>query len=182
MKKNLFFAALLCACLFAGVKTNAQSVTANVSVTLADVLDIHIGTASGTSATIPAFNFNSATAYQDGVTQEFNDHLFVVASKAFQIKVSSTDLTYLTNTISAAGLTVLGANGSTGATGLPAGTTYATLSSLSSTPTAFITATGGTSLYKYKVSYIAGGAGRASEFLGKANGTYSATITYTIEP
>lgn len=162
------------------------SVTATLSVTLSDILDIHIGSASGTNASVSFPGFSSATAYQNGVQSVQNDHLYIIASKGFTIQVSSTNLTSgaspdANHTISAAGINVVGADGSQGTTNKPSGTTYNNVN-LATTAANLIVATGGTPLYKYKVTYTLGGGTRATNFINKAAGTYTATVTYTIIP
>ncbi len=187
MKKTLITTMILFTCVASNFSSKAQgngSVTANITVTLADVLDIHIASAVGNNTNVPAFAFNTPAAYQNGVQQALADHLFVVASKAFQIKVAiGADLNDGNgNLIPAAAVTVLAADGSSGNSGKPAGTTYAPAVALSTTATQILTTTGGTALYKFNVTYTAGGGSNASHFLGKPNGNYTATVTYTIEP
>jgi hypothetical protein len=184
--KKIVLPALLAIGSLVGLTANAQ-VTGSLSVTLNSVLDIHIGSASGTDAAVNIPAFSNADAYTNGVQWPMQDHLFIVASKGFQIKAASTDLTTgaagPTETISAAGINILGADGSTGSTGKPAGTSYGTGIDLSNTATAFISATGGTPTYAYKVTYtLGGGTTRAPLFIGKATGAYTATVTYTIVP
>ncbi|MET0393990.1 MAG: hypothetical protein ABW019_12650 [Chitinophagaceae bacterium] len=171
-----------------GLFANAQNaaVTATLSVTLSDIMDIHIGSASGTSTAVSFPGFSTATAYQNGVQSVQNDHLYIIASKGFTIQVSSTNLTSgaspdANHTISAAGINVVGADGSQGTTNKPSGTTYNNIN-LSTTAANLIVATGGTPLYKYKVTYTLGGGTRATNFINKAAGTYTATVTYTIIP
>lgn len=167
-------------------KAQNSSVTATVSVALSDVLDIHIGSASGTTASVSLPAFNTASAYQNGVQAVQADHLYLIASKAFTIQASSTALTSgaspdAAHTISAAGMNILGSDGSQGSTNKPTGTTYNSID-LTTTAASFIVTAGGTPLYKYSVTYTLGGGSRASYFINKATGTYSATVTYTIIP
>jgi hypothetical protein len=188
MKKILQSVLLLSAafCVNLCAKAQNSSVTATLSVTLSDVLDIHVGSAVGTNAAVTLPQFNSASAYQNGVQSIQNDHLYIIASKGFTIQASSTNLTSgaspdANHTISANSINIAGADGSQGATNKPSGTTYNTID-LATTASSFIVTTGGTPLYKYKVTYTLGGGSRATNFINKATGTYTATVTYTIIP
>lgn len=172
---------------FIGLTAQAQNgtATASVSAVLSDILDVHIGGAANTTATVSAANFNTAAAYLDGVSVPQDNHLYVVASKSFTIKASSTDLDDgNSNTISAGGINLAAANsGTLGTTNLPTGTAYVGTTNginLSNTAANLITTSGGTPLYTFKVTYTFGGGSRAALFIGKPTGTYTATVTYTI--
>ncbi|MET0393989.1 MAG: hypothetical protein ABW019_12645, partial [Chitinophagaceae bacterium] len=176
--------ALLAIGTITGLTAKAQNTaaTAQVSVTLASILDIHIGNATGTDAAVAIPAFNSAERYQNGVQEAKTDHLYIVASKGFTVQASATDLSDGSgHTIPAGGINILGADGSSGSTNKPAGTSYLNLN-LANTAANFITATGGTPLYTFNVTYTLGGSTRAAYFIGKEPGSYSSTVTYTIIP
>lgn len=163
-----------------------SSVTTAVSLDLTDVVDIHIGSSTGTNTSVAMPSFTTANAYLNGVQSVQNDHLYIIASKGFTIQASSTNLTSgpspdAAHTISAAGINIAGADGSQGTTNKPSGTTYYSVD-LSGTSANFITTSAGTLLYKYKVTYTLGGGARVPFFFNKATGTYTATVTYTIIP
>lgn len=158
--------------------------TATVTVSLGDVLDLHIGSASGTTASVALPAFNTPAAYQNGVSSVQADHLYITASKAFTIQASATNLTSgaspdAAHTISG-GMNILAADGTQGSTNKPS-STYNSVD-LTTTAANFIVATGGTPSYKYKVTYTLGGGTRALNFINKATGTYTSTVTYTIIP
>lgn len=187
MKKIIQSALLISVlhCLYFSASAQNSTASATLTVTLSDVLDIHIGSAAGTSTTVALPAFNTASAYQNGVQSVQPDHLYIIASKAFTIQASSTNLTSgaspdANHTISAGGINVVGTDGSQGSTNKPT-TTYNNIN-LATTAANFIVATGGTPLYKYSVTYTIGGSTRATNFINKATGTYTATVTYTIIP
>lgn len=184
--KRIILPAFLAIGSLAGLSAKAQTAnataTANVSVTLSAILDIHIGGPSATSTNVAIPPFNSADAYQNGVPlPTISDHLYVVASKGFTVQASATDLSDGTHTISAGGINIVPSDGTQGSTNKPSGTAYTNLN-LSNSAQSFITATGGTPLYKFSVTYTLGGGTRAAYFIGKEPGDYQSTVTYTIIP
>ena len=151
-------------------KAQTTTATAIVNVTLAAVQSIAV--TQGT-VTIP---FATSADYNTGVTVAQADHLTASSSGQFFIRVkSNADLTGpAAATIPISTISLTPTAGTTAAPGSPV---YNTIASLSTSDQDLVTSTGGCNAAKFNVSYKASG---GANYLNKAVGTYTATLTYTI--
>lgn len=176
-------------CLMQSQKINAQT-TANstLNVVLSDVRSIKVNP----SQTNVSLIFANAADYNNGVSSNQVGHLEVTSTGGYAIKVKSSGPT-LVNGANAIPVNTITLTPTTGTQAAPSGNVVgisipgannvqkASLLSAILNPTAvdFISSpTGATKLY-YDVKYQASG---GTSYINKAAGTYSTTITYSIEP
>jgi len=159
--------------------------SATVNVVLADVRSIKINP----TQSVVTLNFNSASDYTNGVTSQQNAHLEVTSTGGYIIKVkaSNANLQNNTNTIpvstinispkvnssSNIGSAIIGSYSNTMAS------TYLYPANLTVSPSLIIESSKGSPKTMYDIQYKASG---GVNYMNKAPGNYSVTITYSIEP
>jgi hypothetical protein len=161
------------------------SASATLNVYLADVRSIKVNPAQS----IVTLNFATAADYSNGVSLSQPGHLEVTSTSGYVVKVKSSasylqkgsdaiqvSTITLTPTISATNSS--GTNGASNLQSLVADT-YLYSTKLAVTPKVMIDASKGASRTLFDVKYQASG---GTEYMNKATGNYSVTITYTIEP
>lgn len=166
-----------------GVVANAQtytgkSATTTLNVTLANAYDIQIGQSSVT------INMNAPNHFLSGNSSGNQiGHLVVNASTGYEVKVAAT--TELLNgaaSIPVSTVTVkpeLGAYGGAGTTPVVTDLTLTDNALAVGTQKTIISKDTGESKREYNVNYEIP-AIQANEYLNKATGTYSTTITYSL--
>ena len=140
--------------------------TATLNVTLVDVLQLTVNTASAT------LNFNTSADYTNGVTSTVANQLSVFSSRPYglQVRASATTLTNAgSNSIPVSNISVV----PTGTTGIGTTTTRA----LSNTDQTFVSSAPATLGKNISMQY-ATAAGNTAFLL--PGGTFSATLTFTI--
>ncbi len=182
-KTNIFIGIILLFIALPGFSQTSASATLNVY--LADVRSIKVNPAQS----IVTLNFATATDYANGVSLSQPSHLEVTSTGGYIVKVksSSSVLQNRSEVIQANTITltpsISNANGGGSNIGgnsqSLAADTYLYPSKLNVTPKIIIDASRGSSRTFYDVKYQASG---GAEYMNKASGNYSVTITYTIEP
>lgn len=173
MKKFIISAAFA---LFAFVNTtSAQTGTANVNITLSNVLSMTLGTSS------VDMTFDNETKYTNGITTLAADQIVVVASRGYTVSAKAGTITAGMDASAVEITTAIG----TGNTGSTSGKTYVTnltLPATAATAVPVVTSTtsswnGANSTNKFNVTYKVGANG---QFAGKATGNYTIPVVYTV--
>lgn len=165
---------------------DAQTTTnTTLNVVLNDVRSIKVNP----SQTNVSLIFNNADDYTNGVFSNQASHLEITSTGGYIVKVKSSgpNLTNGVNTIpvntisltptvsSSQSANTIGATGSTGAVVVKIVST----TTLSSTDAQFINSPTGSTKIFYDVKYASTG---GPNYINKPAGTYTTTITYSIEP
>jgi hypothetical protein len=147
------------------------------TVTLNCVLNNVTSITIGSSFQTATLTYTTAADYTNGVTTSQTGALTAISNQAYSVKVyASQDLTYNTNTIPVADVTV---TPSFTGTNSAITCTAKALPKTSATQVTIISSTAGTTSQAYNLAYSTVGA-PSSDFLGKPAGTYASTLTYTI--
>lgn len=162
---------------------NAQaSANATLNVVLSDVRSIKVNPAQ----TSVSLTFSNVDDYNNGVSSEQNAHLEITSTGGYIIKVraSTANLVNGPNTIPANTVLLTPKQSSTGVASTGTGnsvnnTANLTPVNLGASPATIISSTDGATKIFYDMTYKASG---GPQYINKANGTYTTTITYTIEP
>jgi len=156
-----------------------------LNVVLNDVRSIKVNPAQTNVSLI----FNNASDYTNGVSSNQASHLEITSTGGFVVKVKSSGPSLINgsnsipvNTISLTPTVTASQNSNlVGATASTGGVVIRTVSTttLSATDAQFINSpTGGTKIF-YDVKYTSSG---GPNYINKPAGTYTTTITYSIEP
>lgn len=183
IKLTLLASGFLLLGVFSNNSLNAQaSANATLNVVLSDVRSIKVNPAQ----TSVSLTFSNVNDYNNGVTSEQNAHLEITSTGGYIIKVrsSTANLVNGPNSIPANTVQLTPKQNSTGvaaagvnnAVSKPASLTPV---NLSASPSTIISSTDGATKIFYDMTYKASG---GPQYINKANGTYTTTITYTIEP
>jgi hypothetical protein len=177
MKKLILIICLL----VASLNLSAQTATANLNITLSDVLILTV-----TQPAELTVNFDTETKYSNGITATALDHITIISTKGYVVKViAGTPSGPSSLTASSVKLTT--AIGATNG-GNTVGITYVsqlTLPTAGGTALAVITASnsswnGSTAVNKFNVVYLIGSSGA---YAGKTIGSNVIPVVYTaIQP
>ena len=175
MKKTLFILGFTLLSVVAS-KTFAQ--TANVNITLSDVISFTVSQPAGLSV-----NFDSESKYNTGITALATDHITVVSSRGYIIKAKAGTVTG-TAALSAGTIKLTSAIGATNG-GNTTGITYQSdvvLPTSSAASATIVTAAnsswnGSVSSNKFNISYLIGANGA---YAGKATGANVIPVVYTV--
>ncbi|KIO78647.1 hypothetical protein TH53_02580 [Pedobacter lusitanus] len=173
MKKILLLiAALLAVITLFNLKASAQTVTANVplSIVLADAFSITLGPTPDV-----VFNYSTAADYAGSKTVAKANHFTVVSNKSYSVAVKATaEFNTIVGNATPVPLSVVqvSIDPSTPTTGA----TYAT-PALTTTNQALITAASPTVATAFNVNYSIP---TAAALIGKQSGTYATNVVYTI--
>ncbi len=171
------FLLLLGFALFANFARSQTTANTTMNVVLADIRSIKVNPAQNTVS----LNFATASDYDNGVSSLQNAHLEISSTGGFIVsaKSSSPNLVNGANTIPVntikltPSLSAIASNSTT--IGTPTNRTI----SLSPIQTTFISSRLGATKVFFDVDYKASG---GAQYINKAAGTYTSTITYTIDP
>jgi hypothetical protein len=183
VKNKLPLLAFLFALLSVNNESKAQaSANTTLNVVLTDVRSIKVNPAQ----TTVSLNFANAADYQNGVVNTQPSHLEITSTNGYVVKVksASANLVNGTNNIPVNTITLMpnvtaGNSGGSGTVVISLSSASITPVNLSPTPTTIISSPTGQTKVFYDMKY---GAQGGSSYINKAAGTYSTTITYTIEP
>jgi hypothetical protein len=175
MKKNrkisLVIAIILVGFIYSSKLSAQASASSTVNIVLANVSSIKVNAAQ----TSVALNFSNADDYNNGVSLAQVQHLEVTCTGGYQVTVKASGPTMIngasTIPVSTITLTPSISSGST-----DAGAAFTPVS-LSATPQNMITTPNGATKIYYDLRYKASG---GPQYIGKAAGTYTTTITFTI--
>jgi hypothetical protein len=160
------------------------SANATLNVVLSDVRSIKINPAQS----VVNLNFTTANDYANGINVSQNRHIEITSTSGFIVKVkaSGNNLTNGTNTIPVNTITLtpflntasmqrtMVASGSSFANSV-----YTFPITLSPTPKLLVESSYGSTQIFFDINYASSG---GASYMNKVSGTYSTTITYTIEP
>jgi hypothetical protein len=157
-------------------KISAQ--TANLNITLADVLSFTVSQPSTLSV-----NFDNETKYTNGITALATDHISVVSSKGYTIKAKAGTVTG-TAALAPASVKLTSSIGATN-TGNTTGLTFQTdvvLPASAGAAVTIVSASSGSwngtnSTNKFNISYLIGAGGA---YAGKATGANVIPVVYTV--
>ena len=176
MKKIILAAVMMVIVLSTGKSFGQTSGTANLSITLSNVMSITI-------TDPPAVNFDSETKYTNGITNLATNNITVVSSGPYVVKAVAGTITG-TSLLDAGSVLITAANGAGGGnfdgiTSYPAdvvlpasGSTEATI--ISSTETTWVGAVAAT---KFDVTYKIGTGG---QYAGKPFAVNGIPVVYTV--
>lgn len=157
------------------------SANTTLNVALSDVRSITINPIQ-TNVTL---SFANADDYINGVSNTLGSHLLITSTGGYLVKVKSSGINLVNgnNLIPANSISVtpnISAGSSTVKTGLTTvGVGFISSVQLSPSPTLLIQSPFGANTVFYDVKYAASGGGA---YINKPQGTYTTTITYSIEP
>lgn len=171
MKKFILSAAIILTATISS--TFAQ--TANVNITLSNVLSMTLGSSS------VDMTFDNETKYTNGITTVAADQIVVVASRGYTVSAKAGTITAGMDASAVEITTAVG----TSNTGSTLGKTYVTnlaLPATAATAVPVVTSTtsswnGANSTNKFNVTYKVGANG---QFAGKATGNYTIPVVYTV--
>lgn len=159
--------------------------SATVNVNLADVRSIKINP----NQSVVTLNFNSAQDYTNGVSSQQDAHLEVTSTGGYiiRVKASNANLQNNTNTIPVSTINItpkINSSSNIGSSIIGSysnmmATTYLYPANLSLSPALIVESSKGSPKTMYDIQYKASG---GSNYMNKAPGNYSVTITYSIEP
>jgi hypothetical protein len=182
LKRKILFIAFFACFLGSTQMLQAQtSANATLNVVLSDVRSIKVNPAQATVT----LNFANVTDYNNGVSSTQNAHLEVTSTGGYIIKVKSSTPNLVNGTnqipVNTVTLTPLQSSGGAVGTSTSAVGRASTLIpvNLGATATTIISSTDGATKIFYDMTYRASG---GAPYINKASGTYTTTITYTIEP
>ena len=175
MKKSLILFAIILVSIISNKSFAQTTQTANVNISLANVLQLTVGSASIDMA------FDSEAKYTNGITTTSADQLVVIASRGFQVTAKAGTIT---GDVTADAVKITTAIGS-GNAGSTTGKTFVTdlvLPATAATAQPVVTSTssswnGATSANKFNVTYKVGAGG---QFAGKTTGSYVIPVVYTV--
>ncbi len=176
MKKQFLFAAFALGVLAFGTHTvraqNSEQVTASVSINLADVIAMDIGTHN--SASSIDFKYVSTADYNSSKEVTVPNNLVVISSRNFDVKVKTEGAYFVsgTNTIPVDVLQVKA---------VPGGTLQGTMNqvTLSTADKVLVSNAGLGSKQSLNIAYSISGDKAAKVLLGKPMGTYVQKVIYT---
>jgi hypothetical protein len=174
MKKTL----ITISAFFSLAIANVSAQTANLNITLSDVLSFTVSQPASLSV-----NFDSETKYTNGITALATDHISVISSKGYIIKAKAGTVTG-TAALAPASVKLTSAIGSTN-TGNTTGLAFQSdvvLPASAGVAVTIVTATnsswdGVNSTNKFNISYLIGAAGA---YAGKAAGANVIPVVYTV--
>lgn len=175
MKKVLYLIAFVTVSI---ISNSAFAQTANVNITLSDVLSFSVSQPSSLDV-----NFDTEAKYNNGITSLATDHISVISSKGYVVKAIAGTVTGAA-ALAPGSVKLTSAIGATNA-GNTAGITYGSavpLPASGGTAATVVTATnsswnGSNSTNKFNISYLIGAGGT---YAGKATGLNVIPVTYTV--
>lgn len=180
MKGLLSSIALTAAGFIFSFSANAQTDSKNVNLSVVLANAVSITFASGSDGQDATLNYTTPADYQNGVSITQATAFTASSTQAYTVKVkASGDLVYSGAAAANTGdIPVVNVKVNANASGT-SGVTFASAVGLTTDDQTIITSEAGTTSQIYSLTYSTVDA-PASDFLNKAAGTYSTTLTYTI--
>jgi hypothetical protein len=175
-RKNLFFVSALI--LFGLANVNSVKAQFGKSVDVTANIILHPIQAIVVNPTTINLTYLSLDDYNNGVKSENANHLTVYAVGGFVVRVKAGDVNFVNGTKN---IPVSDVIVKATASGTSPGAFSDVPLSTTATPLITSTSTGGFAL-KYNVVYDNTAAGDVFGYAGKDEGTYTATVTYSIDP